>query len=293
MVGRLLPCLLLLLMSLPAEAGQNCGAKGGKTLTIAQPIVLSGNYDPTAAGNVVVPGVIQVGAPPGLGPCVAWVTLSKGQVGGMVGPGGAHLAYGFSGAFQTAGQEVLNISVDGNGYGPPQSGALVIGAGQHVPAGTYSETRMINVSSVSTLLSQQSLVVSATVVSSCTLPAPATSHLDFSQGISAAHVVAGYAMATSIAGASCTGPSVLRLKGGPMVTTAAAGNLASKIDYKATAVFGGVTAALSTSSQAEAQSSVGAVSGAVSIDVSLVDEGKTLAAGNYNAMLSVVLEPAN
>lgn len=212
----------------------------------------------------------------------------------MSGPGGAHLSYGFSGAFWTAANAILNITDDANGNSPPAPGGLIISPGQRVPAGTYSETRTVVIADASArVLSRQSLFIQATVTSSCTLPAPATAHLDFSAGVRAARPTAGYTQSTIIDGASCSGPAVLTLRGAPMKTGTAANGFKASIDYTATATFSNATAMLATATASQATTALNAPTGRLTVSVALVDGGTPLAAGTYSSLLSIVLEPAN
>ncbi len=232
-------------------------------------------------------------APAGLGPCVLWITLTRGQAGSMSGPGGAHLPYDFSGALHTAYYEILNLNQDANGNIPDATGTIVIGARQNVPAGTYSDTLTINVNSAGSTLSKSTLTVTATVSSACSLPAPSLSSLDFTPGILNGRATSSYRQTTSIQGASCTGPAKLTLRGAPLTTSSSSAAFTNTINYTATAAFGTATATLSTTSASQASASVPAGNGAVSIGVALADDGKPLAAGTYSSILSIVLEPSN
>jgi hypothetical protein len=294
-IGRLLFFLMALLLAWPwfpttAEAGQNCGVPPRTAL--ANPINVGANYDPTAPVNANIPVTMTFQAPPGLGPCVLWITLTRGPSGSMSGPGGAHLSYDFSGALHTAYYDVLNLNQDANGNVPDASGGIVIGAHQNVPAGTYSDTLTINVNSAGATLSKSTLTVSATVSSSCALPAPTLSSLDFTPGILNGRATS-YRQTTTIQGASCTGPATLTLRGTPLTTSTSVAAFTNSINYNATATFGPATASLSTASAAQASTSVPAVTGAVTIGVALADGGKPLAAGSYSSILSIVLEPSN
>jgi hypothetical protein len=171
---------------------------------------------------------------------------------------------------------------------------MVIGAGQKVPAGTYSQQRVIKVGPAGQTYSQASVSISVTVASVCALPAPSPSRLDFTSGVVGGRVSQGYRQSTSISGASCTGPSVLTLKGGPLTSgTPSGAGYRNTIDYAATATFGSATTTLSTGSATQASVAVPVTAATLDLDVSLVDSGSPLVAGNYNGTVSVVLEPSN
>lgn len=290
---RLLFLLVLICAPLRVEAGQNCG-QPGKSATLA-PLTVSGRYDPTAAAGSPMAGTLVFSAPVSVGPCVLWVTYADQGNNKLLGPGGAVLAYGESGAFWSLEYGVLNESMDGSGLLATQSGTLEVGAGQKVPPGTYSQQRVINLKTGGgQLLSQSTLTVSVSVASACTLPAPGSSSLDFSAGIANGHISQGYRQSTAIVGASCTGPGMLTVRGGAMSNAqAAAAGFRNSIDYVATATLGSLSASLSTAAASQASVSVPAAAGTLNLDISLVDGGRPLVAGSYKGTVSVLLEPSN
>jgi hypothetical protein len=244
--------------------------------------------------NATVPATLNFSAPYGLGPCVLWITFADQRNDHLTGPGGAKLDYSLTDAFWSMDWSVLNVNEDGNGHIPAQNGMMVIAAGQNVPAGTYSQTRIIKIGPAGTTLSQTSMTISVIVASACTLPAPSTSRLDFSAGIVDGRISQGYRQSTSMSGASCSGPSMLTLRGAPMAGNGPSGaGYRNSIDYQATARFGTASATLLTSAAAQASVALPASSGVLDLDVSLVDGGSPLAAGTYSGTVTVVLEPSN
>jgi hypothetical protein len=297
-IPTLLPMLALLLGASPSFA--LCTGFAGSVPSF-QPLspTAFASYDPTRPTDTVVTIPITINPASGMSPpCTLIVNILPSFNPGMSN-GSSFLAYTVGGDFAGAlsGSPFTGIQYQAqNGFPQAFSLSMTIPNRQAVPQGNYSEQLNLRIfaSGSTQPLVQTIITFAAQVTASCTLPAPNVSQLNFSQGVANGRVTHGYKLSALIQGASCSGPSRLILRGTPMqVGMAVPPAFDNRIHYQATAKLGSATTILSTDSASEALATLPATSGTMSIDVSLVDKGKTQAAGTYSSVLSIVLEPLN
>ena len=134
------------------------------------------------------------------------------------------------------------------------------------------------------------LTLTATVASSCTLPPPTLSALDFTPAIVNGTIPAAYLRSFSLPNAGCNGPARLTLSAQPLTRPGGG----TPIHFSASAVLGSTAVSLDTrvaaSSFATAISAP--VSSSVPVTVTVAPTITPLQAGAYSSNLRVSLEPA-
>ena len=297
-IPRLLQTLGFLLCANPAFA--LCTGFSGSQPTFEPAVpTLFATYDPTKPTDTIATGTVTINPATGMSPpCTLTLNILPSFDPGMSN-GSTFLAYtiggDLGGALSPSPFTGLQFQAQ-NGTPQTFTVSMIIRNRQNVPQGNYSEILNLRLfaNGFSQPLVQTTITFSARVIASCTLPAPNVSQLNFSQGIVNGRVTQGYKLSALIQGASCSGPARLVLRGTPMLTAATVpAGFDNKIYYQAIAKLGAATTILHVDTSGEALATLPATSGTVTIDVALVDKGKTQAAGTYSSVLSVVLEPSN
>ncbi len=149
------------------------------------------------------------------------------------------------------------------------------------------------------VIQETTFTVTATVVSSCILPAPDFASHDFTTAITLGLPNAAVMRRSTFTGVSCTQPSRIRLSGSalqPTVAVGAATGFDNTINWVATGVFGAASVTHQTTSGTATTSTgfnapSGAVSGAtITVDINLV-AGNPIIAGSYTGILTVSVDP--
>lgn len=292
----ILSALMLLLVGYRAEAA--CTGLGNGKFTIVDVAPFTGIYVPGSPGPVTLTGSFTFVPPVGMGLCRLAISVEPNNPTHLETPGGATLPYTLGGqfAYGFGGWYFSQLVFQQPNYAETVQGTVTVNTAQAPPAGAYSAAFLISLHDQQNglLHAQATIPITLTVTSSCTLPAPDVAQLDFSAGIALGRVNQGYRQTAVIANASCTGPSTLTVRSAPMLTnTPASPTFTNAINLQATARFGAAQASFSTATAAQASVTVPAGNGTVGIDVTLVDGGKSLAAGQYSSALTVILAPAN
>lgn len=206
---------------------------------------------------------------------------------------GAVLNYGFSHTFYFTGDSWIADIYGGPGQTVDLNIPFIIPANQiNKPAGTYAiqfNTRLINRNN-GAIFHESYINLAATVASSCTLPPPSLSALDFTEAIINGKIPAAFQRTFSLSNAGCNGPARLSLAALPMIRSGGG----APIHFSASAVLGGTNVVLDT--QIASASSVSNITapeyGSVPVTVTVLPTAVPLAAGTYSSILRVSLEPA-
>lgn len=205
----------------------------------------------------------------------------------------AALTYGFSHTFWFTGDSFVTDVYGGPGQVVDVSIPFMLPANQTgKPAGLYQQhfnLRLLNRTNGG-LYHESHINLSATVASSCTLPHPSLSALDFTPAIVNGTIPTAFQRSFSFANAGCNGPARLTLAAQPLTKPGGG----TPIHFSASAVLGGTAASLDT--QATASSFTNAISapdsGSVPVTVTVLPTAAPLPAGIYSSYLRVSLEPA-
>lgn len=160
------------------------------------------------------------------------------------------------------------------------------------PAGSYQHNLRIRLVNVITggAFAETYVPVTATIATTCVLPPPSLSALDFSSAIGNGAITTAFQRTFSFANAGCSGPARLSLSGNAMALPGSQ----ARIHYSASAMLGSTNVFLdtrtATSSFANAVSAP--VSSMIPVTVTALPTATQLPAGTYSATLRVSLEPS-
>jgi hypothetical protein len=207
--------------------------------------------------------------------------------------GQASLAFSITSPFDWNGYEFYTFITGGPNLTWTSTIPVLLSANQTgKPPGTYQRLftfRLNNVIRGGTLY-EGNVQFSATVASTCTLPPPSSTVLDFSPAIVNGSIPAPLQRTLSFNNAGCNGPAKLTLAGHPMKVP---GN-ADSIHYSASAALGNTPVLLDTrtSAVAFANAVTAPQSGQIPVTITTLPTSAKLAAGTYTSTLRVSLEPA-
>jgi hypothetical protein len=160
------------------------------------------------------------------------------------------------------------------------------------PAGEYRRSlsiRLINML-IGNSFYDGTLLVTATINTSCTLPPPSLSVLDFSGAVVNGTIPAPFERSLSFSNAGCNGPAKLTLAGQALAHT----NGSAQIHYTASAILGASATKLDTQSAAFAFANAinAPASNLIPVSITVLPTTTPLLAGTYSSILRVSLEPS-